>query len=242
MAGIAVHDPAATVLSQGLMSHGEATTTGVRVARRSRTKRAGRVARQVAVIHWVPGPGPVQEEYQTKPRRKCTTMTESMNHDRANCEHRYHEKGDSEGEGCWRPDCMYGPGIGPPDDDEDVYRAHVGMTGMAPPHGDGTWCECLFPRGGMRLAMDPGSPAERTYKAAHVDYLSMMRPVWQEVGAPEFEEGDPGVQGGTDFFRAVIAFDAKMRAMTTMPLYIVDPAEAEAYLDARNAVVRPDCE
>ena len=90
--------------------------------------------------------------------------------------------------------------------------------------------------------MDPGSPAERTYKAAHADYLSMMRPVWQEVGAPAFEEGNPGVQGGTDFFRAVIAFDAKMRAMTTMPLHIVDPAKAEAYLDARYAVIRPDCE
>lgn len=168
-------------------------------------------------------------------------MKESMNHDWANCEHCYHEDGDSEGEGCWCPDCIYGPGIEPPDDYADIYRAHVSMTGMAPPHIDGSSCECLFPSRNLRLAMDPGSPAEQRYEAAYADFLSMMQPVWQEVGAPEFEEDVRDTQGGEGFFRAVITFDAKMRTMT-MPLHIADPAEAEAYTHARYDVTHPDCE
>ena len=85
----------------------------------------------------------------------------------------------------------------------------------------------------MRLVIDPGSPAEDTYENSYAEYLSLMGPVWQEVGAPESGEDD-------EFFRAVIRFDAKMRTLTRPPLLIDSMVEAEAYVDARIAVTHPD--
>ena len=173
------------------------------------------------------------------------TTPESLEHDWANCEYCWRQSDDPESHDpesddpeshdpeCWCPDCIYAPGSEPPDDDEDVYRAHVRMTGMAPPHNDGSRCNCLFPTGRKYLAIDPGSSAAGTYESAYAEYLSLMRPVWQEIGAPD-DDGDKG------FFRAVIRFDARMRALTRPPLEIDSAVEAEAYINARIAVTRPD--
>ena len=107
------------------------------------------------------------------------------------------------------------------------------MNGMAPPHNDGSSCDCLFPTREMRLVIDPGSPAEDTYENSYAEYLSLMGPVWQELGAPEAD-------GDNEFFRAVIRFDAKMRTLTKPALLIDSMVEAEAYVDARIAVTHPD--
>ena len=171
------------------------------------------------------------------------TTTESSRHDWTTCSYCYHEFGDAEGDGCKCPDCMYAPGVQPPDHYGDVYRAHVRMTGMAPPHDDGNRCECLFPTSGMHVGIDPGSPAEYEYDKFYADYLSLMRPVWEEVGAPEPDEfGGRGDDQDMAFFRAVIAFDAKMRTLTNPPLLIANLVQAEAYLDARFAVTHPSFE
>ena len=171
------------------------------------------------------------------------TATASQ-HDWTKCKYCYHELGDAEGGGCRCPDCMYAPGVQPPDHYGDVYRAHVRMTGMAPPHDDGTQCHCLFPTSGMHVGINPGSPAEHAYDTAYAEYLSLMRPVWQEVGAPEGpdELRSQADDEDLDFFRAVVQFDARMGALTRPPLLIAELAVAAAYLDARYDVTHPDCE
>ena len=163
------------------------------------------------------------------------TTTESVEHDWADCKYCFHASGDSDGEGCWCPDCIYAPSVGHPDNDEDVYRAHVLMTGMAPPHIDDSQCDCLFPTAEMMLVIDPGSPAAYAYKQAYAKYLSLMQPVWQEAGAPDADED-------MEFFRAVINFDAKMQALAKPPQLISNSVEAEAYSDARFVVTHPEFE
>ena len=164
------------------------------------------------------------------------TNTESKPHDWANCAHCYHESDGPDSAGCWCPDCLYADdSADPPDGYEDVYRAHVRMSGMAPPHNNGSECDCQFATGEMTLVIDPGSPAQDAYDDAYAEYLALMRPVWQELGAPEYE-------GDNESFRAVMQFDAKMRILTKPPLLIDSFVEAEAYIDARSTVLKPDSE
>ena len=172
------------------------------------------------------------------------TATESSRHDWTKCSYCYHELGDAEGDGCWCPHCLYAPDVQPPDEYGDVYWAHVLMTGMAPPHDDGSRCRCLFPTSGMHVGINPGSPAEHAYDTAYAEYLPLMQPVWQEVGAPEApdELESKADDEDLDFFRAVVRFDARMRALTKPPLLIAELAVAAAYLDARYEVTHPDCD
>ena len=58
-----------------------------------------------------------------------------MNHYPAECGDCSHDT-EENGLGCWCPDCVDGREVG------DDYRDHCRYTGMAPPHADGSRCEC----------------------------------------------------------------------------------------------------
>jgi hypothetical protein len=80
--------------------------------------------------------------------------TETAVHNSRTCSYCYHENADDENaddddenddaSGCWCPDCIYASDGSGPDDFEEAYRAHVRMSGMAPPHADGSPCTCLL--------------------------------------------------------------------------------------------------
>ena len=169
--------------------------------------------------------------------------TETAVHNSRTCSYCYHENADDENDdasGCWCPDCIYASDGSGPDDFEEAYRAHVRMSGMAPPHADGSPCTCQFGDHPGVLLMDPGSRAERLYEEAHAEYMALMDPVWCEVRTPGWSGSvDPDYTDSMEFFDAVLKFDTRMRTLTKTPPLISGLVREHAYLVARWATVIP---
>lgn len=176
--------------------------------------------------------------------------TETAVHNSRTCSYCYHENADDENaddddenddaSGCWCPDCIYASDGSGPDDFEEAYRAHVRMSGMAPPHADGSPCTCLFGNLGVFL-MDPGSLAEQLYEEAHAEYMALMDPVWCEVRTPGWSGSvGPDDADSPEFFGDVVKFDDKMRTLTKTPPLIGELVREYAYLVARKVTLLPE--
>ena len=162
---------------------------------------------------------------------------EATSHDFESCQHCFHVAEDGDPSGCWCPECVYAPDSEPPDNFEKAYRSHVTMSGMAPPHADGSRCTCLFDDSTSELRLDPGSRAESLYHEAYAEYKALMEPIWEEVCTSNWTSHnleDP------QYFSEVLSFDARMRALTKVPPLISELAREYAYMDARKSTVRPD--
>ena len=165
--------------------------------------------------------------------------TDTTDHDPTTCSDCYHETED--GAGCFCPNCIYAPDGEPPDDFEDAYRAHVRMSGTAPPHADGSRCACLFGNSGLWLRIDAGSPAESLYQEAYAEYMALMKPVWDEVRTEDWSQSmDPYDAPCVEYFNDVLTFDARMRTLTKVAPLIDEVVREYAYSDAREATVRPN--